>query len=223
MRVILIGGGKTVYFLGKKFATRHYHITIVNRKREHCQFFAEHLKATVVFGDGSKPNVLEEAGARRADVVLALTPNDQDNLIACQIAAKFYGVPRTVALVNDPENEEIFHKLGVSAVFSATQMIASLIEQKADFEDVKSLLSLAEGHVTITDVRLRRDAPVIGKSLSDLTLGDDILIACIIRDDEMLIPRGTSRLAVNDHLLIIGRPEAMKAALEQLTGEVAEE
>ena len=218
MRIIMVGGDKTVYFLARQFASRDYHVTIINRDPARSKELAEQTKATVVFGDGSDIKRLEEAGARRADVVMALTSHDQDNLIACQIAQKIYGVPRTMALVNDPENEEVFQKLGISAVFSATKIIASLIEQQADFEDITALIPIANGRVNVTDVRLDATSPAIGKSLAEIDLTRGSLVACIIRDDQVVVPHGSTHLLVNDHLILISQPDNQSRDLEMLCG-----
>lgn len=220
MRIIIMGGDKHVYYLAKSFIRRHYHVTIINRNASHCHHLAHNLKATVVLGDGSKPTVLEEAGARRADYFLALTPFDQDNLIACQIAGTIYGVPRTVALVNDPDNEDVFKKLGVTVAFSSSQIIASLIEQRSSFEDITTLMPVADGRVTVNDVVLHESSPVVGKTLQDLNLGEHgLLVACIIRGEDVIVPRGSSQLQAEDHLLVIGRTEMMTEKLHLLTGE----
>ena len=120
MRVILIGGGKLVYFLAKQFTSKGYHLTIINADEQEAIALSRNLQATVINGEGSNPHILSQAGAYRADITLSLTGNDEDNLIACQIAQKEYGVPRTLALINDPENRPIFEKLGVNVAFSAT-------------------------------------------------------------------------------------------------------
>lgn len=218
MRVILIGGSKTVYFLARQFVRRKYHVTIINRDPVCSRELAEETKATVVFGEGTDVDRLDEAGARQADVLLALTSHDQDNLIACQIAQKKFGVPRTIAIVNDPDNEAIFQKLGVTVAFSATRIIASIIDQETDFEDITTLMPLAQGRINVTEVRLDVDAPAIGKTLLELELTEDSLIACIIRDDEVIVPRGLTRLQYDDHLVLISHPEHQKADLEVLCG-----
>ena len=161
---------------------------------------------------------MEEAAARRADVVLALSEHDQDNLIACQVANKLYGVPHTMALVNDPENEEVFKKLGISVAFSATKIIASLIEQQANFDDITTLMPIAQGRINVTDVRLDSESPSIGKSLMELGLTEGSLVACVIRDDEVLVPRGNTRLLVGDHLILISQPEEQEQNLVALCG-----
>jgi len=219
MRIILIGGDETVYFLARQLKQKGHHITIINRDAQHCQLLFKQTDAMVIHGDGSDKATLEEAGARKADVVLALTPYDQDNLVACQIAQKIYGVPRTIALVNDPENEEIFQKLGVSQAFSSTRVIASLIEQQAHFEDIKRLMPIGEGKIQITDVKLDRDSPAIGKPLMDLGLSAGTLIACIIRGEEVIVPRGSNQLQVDDHVLIISQPGSEEDDLLLLVGE----
>jgi trk system potassium uptake protein TrkA len=190
MRIILIGGNKTVYFLARQFVARKYHVTIINRERERGQELAERTKATVVLGDGTNASRLEEAGARQADAVLALTTHDPDNLTICQIAMRRFGVPRTIALVNDPDNEDIFQQLGVHVAFSATRIIGSLIEQETDFDNITTLMPLARGRINITDVRIDANSPSVGKSLQNLDLAKDSLVACILRGDEVIVPRG---------------------------------
>lgn len=219
MRIILIGGNETVYFLARQLKTKDHHITIINRDEFHCQQLFRHTDATVIHGDGTDQNTLEEAGARQADVVLALTPYDQDNLVSCQIAKKIFGVPRTIALVNDPENEEVFQKLGVTDAFSSTHVIASMIEQRASFDDITRLMPVGEGHIHVADVKLDRYSPVIGKNLMELNISEHTLIACILRNDEVIIPRGQNQLEVGDHVVLISKPGYEEADLRILTGD----
>jgi trk system potassium uptake protein len=217
MRLIMIGGSKTVYYLARQFIKRNYHVTIINRDFDRANALAR-TKATVVMGDGTSVDRLEEAGARQADIFLALTSHDQDNLIACQIAMRKFGVPRTIALVNDPDNEAIFQRLGISIAFSATRIIGSIIDQETDFEDITALMPLARGRINVTDVHIPADSPAIGKSLQELDLNENSLVACIIRNDEVIVPRGPTRLEVDDHLVLISQPENQKRDLALLCG-----
>lgn len=218
MRIILIGGSQTVYFLARQFVRRKYHVTVVNRDPDRSRQIAQQTKATVVLGDGTHVQRLEEAGARQADVLLALTNHDQDNLVACQLAQKLFDIPRTIALVNDPDNEMIFKRLGVTIAFSATRIIGSILDQETDFENITTLMPLAQGRINITDVRLDADCPSLGKTLLELDLSEQSLVACIIRDDEVIVPRGSTRLLANDHLILISHPEQQKRDLEILCG-----
>jgi trk system potassium uptake protein TrkA len=221
MNILIVGGGKLVYFLSRTFLSKGYRVVLVNRDRAECVWLARHLKATVVYGDGSSPQILEEAQAEGVDAVLAVTPNDEDNLAICQLASLRFGVARTLALVNDPDNEEIFRRLGVAAAFSTTRLLSSLIEQKTAFEDITALTSLGEGKVNVTEIVLREDAPVVGRALADIGLPPDSLIAGILRAEQPIIPRGSTRLQARDHLIVITLPENHGRVLKMLAGNTA--
>ena len=224
MRIILIGGGETietVYFLARLFSRRGDQVTVVNPYPAEAQMLSRQVKATVILGDGSDPAVLEEAGARRADVLLSLTPQDPDNLVTCQIAQKLYGVPRTLALVNDPDNEEVFRQLGIAEVFSATRVIGSLIEGQTLFDEIIHLFPAAEGRLYVTEVVLDGKAPVIAKTLQDLDLPEESLVVAIIRDQKVIVPGGEHRLQSADRLIVIALPENQQEILRTLTGEGA--
>lgn len=214
----MIGGDKTVYFLARQFINRDFHVTIINRDPARAQELAAQTRATVVLGDGTDAARLEEAGARRADALLALTSHDQDNLIACQMGQRLYGIPRVMALVNDPENETVFEKLGVTVAFSATRVIASLIEQQTNFDDITRLMPIAKGRINVTDVHLDERSPAVGKLLSELRLSEGSIIACIVRDEDVVVPRGGTRLEVDDHLILFSHPEHEQRDLERLCG-----
>jgi trk system potassium uptake protein TrkA len=224
MRVILLGGGETVetiYFLARLFVRRGYDVTIVDPCPDEAQMLSRRVKATVLLGDGSDPTVLEEAGARQADLLLSLTPHDPDNLAACQVAQKLYGVPRTLALVNDPENEEVFRQLGITEVFSSTKVIGSLIEGRTVFDEITQLFPADEGRLYVTEVVLDREAPAIGKALQELDLPADSLVAAIIRDGRVVVPGGQARLLVADRLIVIALPEHQEHLLTALAGAEA--
>lgn len=218
MKVLIVGGGKTLYFLCRNFTARGYAVVIINRDRRECVQLARQLSATVVCGDGSDARILKEAGAMGADVVLAITPNDQDNLVICQLASIQFGVPRAIALANDPDNAEIFEKLGVSA-FSTTHIVGSLIEQRASLEQIINLLPVGEGRVNVTEIVLNADSPVAGKLLKDIILPENALVAVIIRDHQPIVPRGSNRLLAGDRLVLITLPENHGPVLRAFTGE----
>ncbi|MFO7667601.1 MAG: NAD-binding protein [Desulfobacterales bacterium] len=218
MKVLIVGSGKTLYFLCRNFTAKGYEVVIINRNREECVQLARQLSAMVVFGDGSDPGILKEAGAMAADVVLAITPNDQDNLIICQLSSLQFGVPRAVALANDPDNAEMFEKLGVSA-FSTTHIVSSLIEQRASLEQITNLLSVGEGRVNITEIIIKADSPVAGKLLKDIDLPKNALVAVVIRNDQPIVPRGGNQLLSGDRVVLITMPENHGLVLKMFTGE----
>ncbi|MCF7956657.1 MAG: NAD-binding protein [Phycisphaerae bacterium] len=218
MDIIIVGGGKIVYFLAKAFFSKGYNVTIINRKKEECGWLARRLKATVVFGNATDPHILKDAKTYSMDAVLAVTPNDEDNLVICQLAKLNYGVKRTLALVNDPDNEKVFQELGVTTAFSTTHIISSLIEQRIGLEDIVGLFSVADGKVNVTEVVLKDSSPVVDASLIELELPADSLIACILRNGSTIIPRGSTKLHAQDRLVLITMPENHGQVLKFLTG-----
>lgn len=124
MQVMLIGGGKLIYHLAKNLISKGYFVVIINKDKDHTRELARNLKATVVCGEASDPIVLEDAGAYRTDILVALTQKDHDNLFICQMGKQYFGIERTTALVNNPENEELFKKLGVDSIFNTTQLLS---------------------------------------------------------------------------------------------------
>ncbi|SLM32614.1 TrkA-N domain protein [Desulfamplus magnetovallimortis] len=218
MKVIIVGGGETLFFLCRNFTARGYQVVIINREKDECIQLSRQLSAMVVCGDGSDAGILKEAGAIGADAILAITPNDQDNLVVCQLASLKFGVPKAIALANDPDNTEIFEKLGVSA-FSTTQIVGSLIEQRASLEQILNLLPVGEGRVNVTEIVLGADSPVVGKLLKEINLPENALIAVIIRDNNPMIPRGENDLQEGDRVLLISLPENHGPVLKSLTGE----
>jgi trk system potassium uptake protein TrkA len=218
MKVLIVGGGQTLYFLSKRFLARGYEVVVINRNHEECVRLARQLKATVVNGDGSDMAVLHEAGALGAHAVLAITPNDQDNLVICQLASIKYGVPRAIALANDPDNAEVFQRLGISA-FSTTQIISGLIEERAALDEVLNLLPLGQGRVNVTEILLKEDSPVAGKQLKEIILPENALVAVIIRDGRPIVPRGGNRLLPGDRLVLITLPENHGPVVKVFSGE----
>ncbi|NEQ32688.1 MAG: TrkA family potassium uptake protein [Leptolyngbya sp. SIO4C5] len=217
MRVILIGSGKLAYFLSKQFTSKGYYLTIITPDEGEAVLLSRQVKATVMVGDGSNPLLLQEAEAYGADVLLALTNRDQDNLIACQIGQDRYGVPRTIALVNDPDNREVFQKLGVTMVFSATEILGSLIEQQADYQDVKNLVPISQSDVTVTEFTLQDTSPAVGHKIQDLKL-TGAAITCIIRGGRVLIPSKWMHLRAEDRLILVSESEHYGSAQRALAG-----
>ena len=219
MHILIVGGGELVYFLTRTFISKGHRVHIVNRDRDECEELAKRVRATVVHGDGTLPSVLEDAGAYTVDVVLAVTPHDQDNLVVCQLSDLHFGVPRILALVNDPDNEQVFRELGVTVAFSTARVLSSMIEQTAGFEDIVHLSPVGRGNVNVTEVVLPDDSPVLGTELRDIELPPDALLAYLLRGDEPIVCRGDTVLQRGDRVILVTLPEHHGQALRLLTGE----
>ncbi len=218
MKVLIIGAGQTIYFLCRSFMTRGHEVVIVNRDPKECLQLARRFSALVICGDGSDAAILKQAGAMDADVVLAITPYDQDNLVICQLASMQFGVPRAIALANDPDNAGIFEKLGVCA-FSTTQIVGRLIEERASVEQIINQLPVGEGRVNVTEVVLGEASPAAGKFLREMVLPENALVAVVIRDTQPIVPRGPTRLRSGDRVVLITLPENHEAVLKAIAGD----
>src|SRR5829696_3612540 len=130
MYIIVAGGGKVGYYLTKTLVNEGYEILLIEKSAKKVAVYAERFGSVVMEGDAAELSTLEAAGAARADVVVAVTGDDEDNLVICQTAKRLFNVPRTIARVNNPKNEEIFRRLGIDVTVSSTNIILSIIEQE---------------------------------------------------------------------------------------------
>lgn len=221
MKIIIAGGGKIVHFLTKSFLSKGYEVTIIHEDEAYCKMLSrKHSNTTVVHGKATNPKILEDAGAPYCDAIIAVTLEDPENLVACQIAEKMFQVPKTFALVNDPKNVEIFKKLGLTKVISTASMVSSMIEQKVLLEDMINLTSIEDGKVTLVEIVAQAKHPMINKTLENLDLPGDALIGCIIRDGEVIIPGGKDQILTDDRLVVLCLPEIQSKILETLMGRV---
>lgn len=218
MKIIFVGGGKILYFLAQTFISKGHDVVIVNRERGDCEDLNRRLETSVLCGDGSDPKILAEAGAEEADVVVALTPYDPENLMTCKLAELRFNVPRTFALVNDPALEDIFHKLGVTQAFSTTSVVSSLVEQKISVDAITNLIPIGSGKIAVTQVELEEGSPAIDKEVEILALPKHAILSCIIRDDDIIIPRGKTVLKKDDRVIVMALPKSMGKVIEVLAG-----
>lgn len=219
MRIIIVGDGKVTYHLIKKFIAKGYEVSVINDDKRYCDYIASKTNALVIKGDGTNPYFLDQAGANKADIILALTDNDPNNLFICQVGKNYFEIPKTFSVINNPDNEEIFKKLGVETIFNTTKLISILIEQRVEVSNVSNLISIEEGRLNISQIVLQEDSPIIGKTLREIDLPHDIVFGCIIRDDQVLIPKGDTKLLAGDKTLIITLPEKQAKAFKVLIGE----
>ena len=208
------------YFLAKNFLSMGYSVTIINIDREEALQLAKIDRVTVVHGDATLPEILEDAGASTADIIIALTSSDPDNLVACQIANKHFGVKRTFAIVNDPENVEVFRILGVNTVVSTVNIITSLVKQGIGSETIMNLTPVEEGKIVILEVDVEADDPICNKPLSLFEMPYEAIIGCIIREGLPIIPRGNTTVIAGDRLIVLSLPQVQSETLKSIKKRV---
>lgn len=201
MYIVIAGGGKLGYYLVKTLLPYKHKIAVIERQKELCEKIANQLNVTVVNGDGTNIEHLTECMVNKADIFIAVTGKDEDNLIACQLAKKNFGVSRTISRVNNPKNITVFEKLGVNIAVSSTSIIADLIEQEVDYTGMKTLMKLKDGKITLSELLVTPDSPARDKSLKEIELPSNCLLISVIRDDTVIIPNGFTVLQVGDYVV----------------------
>ncbi len=216
--ILLIGGRSKAKSLALSLLAQGYHVTVINESEEDCEKLAEIKNLNVYHGDGTKLYVLDEAGAAECSIAIAMTAQDQNNLVACQICKKHFAVKKTVALVSDPDKVEFFHQMGVDSVVCAISAVTGIIQQQAFIDDMVQVVPAGYGKVQIVEIRIPEDSPASGKKLWEIDLPSEVVVGCILRRDQTLIPRGDTRVNSGDTLVVIaGSGQEMEAA-RVLTG-----
>lgn len=203
MYILIVGAGKVGYFLAKRLCASKHTVSIVEKDKQICEDIAKQLDLLVINGDGCDPEILEEAGAKRADVVAAVTGDDEDNLIICQLAKELFAAKRTVGRVNNPDNERVFAELGIDVPVDATMIIGKIIEEEVSFSDFVNLMSFKRGKLSIVRVDLSEDSPVINKELKEIKLPEDSVLVSILRGEEVIVPKGNTVLRSGDDIIAL--------------------
>jgi trk system potassium uptake protein TrkA len=203
MYVIVIGGGNVGYYLTKDLSVAGHEVLLLEKERMRAQRLVEELGEVALQGDGCEARVMEEVGFGRADVIVAVTGEDEDNLIVCQMAKQRFNVPRTIARVNSPHNEALFAQLGIDTTVSSTRIIFNLIEQEIESDHVVPLAALARGNLEIVSIELSDRSPVTGRAVGEVALPGDAHIVAILRGSKALLPSPNAVLQTGDTLLTL--------------------
>lgn len=220
MYIIIIGGGKIGYYLAKTLAQMKYKTTVIETNKDLCMNIVNatsDLGVTVINGDGTNVNFLKDADIESADVLIAVTGRDQDNLIVCQIAKKEFNTKKTIARVNNPKNIKIFEKLGVDFAISSTATIVDIIEKEVFISDLKSVMTV--GNLIVNEIKLKLGFHSINKQVKDLELPKDCILISIIRDSNVMIPNGSSILMPGDEIIAVSK-KGDELKLEKALGKI---
>jgi len=216
MYIIIGGGGDVGYYLTKSLLNQGHEVLLLEKGSTRYQALSEELGQSVVRGDACEARTMEEVGVNRADVVIAVTGEDEDNLVICQMAKKRFNVTRTIARLNNPKNDLLFQKLGIDVTVSPTRSILSLIEAELPGTTFVTLMTLKRAGLEIMEIRVPADSPIAGKTLSAINLPRSGTIALIIRDNEYIFPTADTKILANDEVYaLVSREgeEALRTAL----------
>lgn len=217
-RIFLIGGFQKTKFLAKSLLKKGYHVTAINKDTEKCVAMAEIENLTVFNGDGTKTFVLEDADAYNADIAIALTEYDADNLVICELCKKKFHIKKTVALISDPKKTEFFYRMGIDSVVCAITAVANIIEQQTFLDEMATLVPIGEGRVSIAQIPIAATAPAVGKKLWEINLPKGVIVGCVLRGEQSIVPQGDTRILTGDVLVLISSNKQQMAAIKELTG-----
>ena len=222
MRIIIVGGGNVGYYLVKTLMAEKHHIMLVDSNRARCERIENAFGGAfveVTHGDGTNAECLRDAGIYHAEALIAVTGQDQNNLVSCQLAKDYFGVKRTIARVKNPKNIRVFEQLGVDSVISSTARIAGSIDQELDWADVNALLTRKATHVRVREALVGANSAYNGKRLKQLGLPKGMIVVCIVRDGEALIPDGETALQQDDNVVLLGNEFDLPNVIHNLRGE----
>lgn len=207
MFIIIVGGGKVGLYLVKHFTEKGHRVLLIEEDWEKVKEIRKKYGIEVVWGNGTEETVLEEAGIEDCDALVAVTEDDQDNLVICQLAERKYNIAKTYTRVNIPGNEKLFSWLGVNVAVSSASILAAMVEDDLSFNDLRNLLIKDQDKLKLIRMTVQKGSPSINKKIKNIKLPTEAVLVAILRGDNSLVPRGNTRLAENDVILALTRPE----------------
>ena len=219
MYIIIVGGGEIGYYLAKALLDEGHEILVVEKNAERSEFICDELGSVCVRGDGCEAATLTELGTGRADMFIAVTGDDEDNLVACQVAKHKFNVPNTIARIKNPKNEAIFKKLGIDVTVSSTNVILEYIEQEVPTHPLTHLLTIRDKGLEIIEVKIPPDSTTVGKPIKELSLPPESVLSLIIRKEQKpRVPTANTILRAGDQIIAVTSPESEEALRATLTG-----
>jgi trk system potassium uptake protein TrkA len=212
MNVLIAGGGRTGARLANLLLNQNYRVRLIENRQELLGYLHQELPTEVIYeGNPVDPAVLEAAGIREAHDVAAVTSNDSSNLVICYLAKTLFEVPRTIARVNNPNNAWLFNEnFLVDMSLNSADVLAHLIEEEMSLGDMMTLFKVRRGQYSVVEEKVPAGAKAIGVELKDMDLAEHCVIAAIIRDGVMTLPRGDSTLQAEDEIIAVVSPEGAR-------------
>ncbi len=212
MYIIVVGGGRVGYYLTRGLLDEGHEVLLVEKEAATCEAIIDEIGSVCVHGDGCEVATQTEVGTDRADMLIAVTGDDEDNLVACQVAKHKFNVPRTIARIKNPKNEPLFKKLGVDITVSSTNIILESIEAEVPTHPLTHLLTIGDKGLELVEVQTSPDSATIGKSVKELSLPPgSVLLLIIRRDHRPIVPADDTVLDADDQVIAVTAAESEEA------------
>jgi len=221
LKVIIIAGGKVLFPLAEAVLSKGHEVCAIHRSPKVCKAIEKRYKVTTVAGDESNPDTLEKAGVREAHLLIAVTPWDNFNLVCCKIAKEYFNIPQTVTTVNNPENLDVFRKLGIDNVFNKTELIVSLLEKSVESFYVKPLAEYLGGKVLLYEITITDKMPVVGIEIGKMDFPEQAHITGVLRNGSFLVANPRLIIKAGDIMLLASSEAELGHAIRALCGDVA--
>ncbi|MFC1940967.1 potassium channel family protein [Chloroflexota bacterium] len=219
MYIIVVGSGRVGYYLIKTLLDEGHEVLLVEKEAAICDTINDELGNICFRGDGCETAILAEVGTDRADMLIAVTGDDEDNLVACQVAKHKFNVPRTIARIRNPQNEALFKKLGVDVTVSSTNIILEHIEEEVLTHPLTHLLSIEDSGLEIVEIRIPPESATVGKAVRELSLPPGSKLALVIRKEgKNRVPTVNTVLRAGDRIIVLTTPESEEALRTALRG-----
>lgn len=219
MYMIVVGGGRVGYYLTKALLDEGHEVLIIERDATICETICDELGSICFRGDGCEAATLAEVGTSRADMLIAVTGDDEDNLVACQVAKHKFNVPRTIARIRNPQNETLFKKLGIDVTVSSTNIILENIEEEVPTHLLTHLLTIREKGLEIVEVKIPPESKTVGKPVKELSLPQESRLVLIIsKVGKPHMPTAHTILQAGDQIIALTSPETEEALRTALRG-----
>jgi trk system potassium uptake protein TrkA len=201
--IIVVGGGKVGYYLTKTLLREGHEVLLIEKDHAKVETYSERFGSVMLEGDGAEASTLAAAGAARADVLVAVTGEDEDNLVICQMAKHKFHIGKTIARVNNPKNEVLFKRLNTDVTVSQTNYILGLIEQAIPDRAFIHLLSLRHADLAIIEASITAESPVAHQLVGEIDLPVSCVIAAIARQADLLVPDANTEILPGDEIIAV--------------------
>jgi trk system potassium uptake protein TrkA len=219
MYIVIVGGGSVGYYLCKELLKAEHEVLVLDKDLAKCERFGDEFGSVCIRGDGCEVTTQANAGVARADVFIATTNEDEDNLIACQIAKHRFDVPRTIARVSNPKNEPLFKKLGIDCTIVVTDIILKHIEEGIPEHPLIHFLGMGDEETEIVEVKIGKDSRAVGKSVKELNIEWRSIFALLIRNGQKpQVPKPDTVFKVNDRIIAVSTPDYEDTIRSELIG-----